>query len=129
MDEALRDEWLRTVEALQNQIADWVRQEPGWAFEEAGTEEIEEPPLGKYTVQIWSIRTPKGEVRLEPMGRNYPGRGRLELYAWPTLRRVWLLPNGATSEWRVLTDSGIYLRQDWTRENFVTLIKDLIDAV
>ncbi len=124
----MRDEWLRMVEALQNQISDWVRQEPDWVFEEAGSEEIEEPPLGKYSVTVWSIRTPEGEARLEPIRRDFLGRMFVELYAWPTLRRVYLLHNPQGNGWRVRTDSGIFLRQEWTRENFILLIQDLIEA-
>lgn len=128
VDTALRDEWLRTVDALANQIAEWVRQEPGWSFEETGTQEIEEPPLGQYTATLWSIHTASGEVRLEPIGRNYPGRGIIELFAWPTLYRVRLTQDDFWGGWRIRTDSGISLRQEWNRANFVILVRDLIDA-
>jgi hypothetical protein len=127
IDTQLRDEWLRTLDALRHQIAEWVRQETGWTLEEVEINEIEETVLGRYTVSVWSILTPKGEVRLEPLARNYPGRGIVELYVWPTLRRVRLIQDQA-KKWKVLTDSRIYLRQDWNGENFMTLVQDLIDA-
>lgn len=126
IDTALRDEWLRTVEDLASQIAQWVAAEPGWSFEQIDTQEVEEVPLGKYTVSIWSIRTPEGEVRLEPMARNYPGHGFLELYAWPTLRRVHLVPSESDRDWRVRVDAGFNLRQPWDREHFIILVQDLI---
>ncbi len=128
VDATLREEWLRTVDALASQIADWVRQEPEWSFEAEETLEVEEPLLGRYTVTVWSIHTPEGEVHLEPKARNFPGRGMVELYAWPTLRRVYLLPGDIPEEWKVLTDSGIFLRQNWARPDFVLLVQDLIHA-
>ena len=128
VDAALRDEWLRTIETLQSQIAEWVRQEPGWAFEEAGTQEVEDVQLGMYTVAVWGILTPEGEVRLEPTRLDFLGRRFVELYAWPTLRRVHLLHSPDGEGWRVRTDSGIFLRQSWNRENFVLLVRDLIEA-
>jgi len=128
IDVDLRDEWLRTVDALAGQIADWVRQEPEWSFSVKETQDIEEPLLGRYTVTIWNIQTPEGEVRLEPVARNYPGRGIVELFAWPTLYRVRLTQDASWGGWRIRTDSGISLRQEWTRETFATLVRDLISA-
>ena len=46
VDTALRDEWLGAVDALAAQVAQWVRQEAEWSFEEENTEEIEEPLIG-----------------------------------------------------------------------------------
>ncbi len=124
----LRDQWLQTIDHLQNQIADWVRQEPGWVFEEDSSQEINEPPLGEYTVTTWRIGTPSGEVRLEPIARNYPSRGIVELYAWPTAYRVRLIADADSGDWQILTDSGIYLHQPWDHEHFLTLINDLVGA-
>lgn len=125
---ALREEWLKTVADLQSQIKAWTDQEPGWAFTRQEAREIEEAPLGKYSVTVWKLETPDGEVRLEPIARNYPGRGIVELYAWPTLRRVYLLPGNSADDWRVRVDSGFNLRQPWDRERFITLVRDLIGA-
>lgn len=126
IDASLREEWLQTVEALSSQIKDWIRQEPEWSFEPEETLEREEPLLGRYIVTTWSIHTPQGEVRLEPMPQDFLGRRFVELYAWPTLRRVHLLPAPKDFEWKILTDSGIFLRQEWNRENCLLLIQDLI---
>ena len=123
---ALRQEWLDTISGLQSQIKTWVGQEPGWAFTRQEDQEIEEEPVGRYSVAVCKIQTPDGEVRLEPVARNYPGRGIIELYAWPTLRRVYLLPGDGG--WRVRVDSGFNLRQPWDREHFITLVRDLIGA-
>lgn len=75
-----------------------------------------------------TLQSQDGELRVEPVARNFPGRGIVELYAWPTLRRVRLLPNNEQGVWRVLTDCGIYLRQEWDRDSFMTLANDLIQA-
>lgn len=128
VDTALRDEWLRTVTNLEHIIKEWVAQEPGWTTEAGETETIYEDALGDYTAPILTIHSPQGELHVEPIARNYPGQGIVEMYAWPTLRRVRLLPNDTSGEWRVLTDSGIYLRQPWDRESFMALANDLIQA-
>ena len=124
----LREEWLDTIAFLQRQIKTWTDQEQGWSFTTQEEREIEEAALGRYAVSVWKLRTPEGEVRLEPIARNYPGRGIVELYAWPTLRRVHLLPGEAENDWRVRVDSGFNLRQPWDREHFITLVRDLIGA-
>jgi len=113
---ALRQEWLDTVTALQRQIKAWADQEPGWAFAAHEEREIKEAALGEYSVTVWKIQTPDGEARLEPIARNFPGRGIVELYAWPTLYRVRLIRD---EEW-----GG----QEWSRENFITLTNDLLTA-
>ena len=125
---ALRQEWLDTVAGLQGQIKAWVYQEPGWAFTAQEERKIKEAALGEYSVPVWKLQTPGGEVRLEPIAHNYPGRGIVELYAWPTLYRVRLIRDEEWGGWRVRTDSGIYLRQEWNRENFITLTNDLLTA-
>lgn len=128
IDIAMRDEWLQTVKGLKGQIKGWLIYEPGWEIMETGTKEIAEVPLGQYTIPIWRIQTPEGEVRLEPIARNYPGRGIVELFAWPTLYRVRLIQDDDWDGWRIRTDSGISLRQEWNRENFITLARDLVNA-
>lgn len=127
VDSALRQEWLSRTEELAHQIKAWVEQEPGWAMSPLEEQEIEEELLGIYSIALWEIATPEGKVRLEPIARNYPGRGIVELYAWPTLRRVRLLP-GKESTWQIRVDSGFSLRQPWDREHFVLLVRDLIGA-
>ena len=127
VDTELRDEWLSSLDELKNQIKTWIHGELGWSMEEVGTKEIEEPPLSLYTVRLFEIKTSQGQARLEPIARNYPGRGIVELYAWPTLRRVRLIQY-EDNNWKVLTDSGIYLRAEWNSANAIALVQDLIAA-
>lgn len=128
IDTALRDEWLRSLAALEETLQAWVVREPGWTTEAGETDTISEEALGDYQAPMLTIHSPDGELRVEPVARNFPGRGIVELYAWPTLRRVHLLPDEIEDRWRVLTDSGIYLRQEWNRDSFITLANDLIQA-
>lgn len=125
---ALREDWLRTLAALEETLQAWVAQEPGWATQAGETDTISEEALGDYQAPTLTIQAPDGELRVEPIARNFPGRGIVEVYAWPTLRRVRLLPDETQDQWRVLTDSGIYLRQEWNRASFMTLASDLMQA-
>ena len=83
-----------------------------------------------------TIDTPSGQLRVEPIARNYPGSGIVELYAWPTLNRVRLLQGSESTPWRVLTDSGIFIKQgqqreafmEWNQRNFIALAKELLAA-
>lgn len=127
IDTALRDEWLRSLAALEETLQAWAELEPGWTTEAGETDTISEEALGDYKAPMLTIHAPDGELRVEPIARNFPGRGIVEVYAWPTAFRVRLIqaePRG----WRVLTDSGIYLRQPWERESFMLLASDLMGA-
>ena len=66
---------------------------------------------------------------MEPIAR-FPrgGEGVVKFYAFPTLYRVRLIGNADGSEWRVLTDSGIFLHEAWDKENFLRLSNDLLGA-
>ena len=128
IDMNLRDEWLQSVASLAARVQVWVSQESDWHYEDKETQQREEAGIGQYSVTIWSVLTPQGEVRFEPMPADFLGRRFVEVYAWPTLRRVHLLPAADGPEWKILTDSGIFLRQEWNRENCLTLIRDLIAA-
>lgn len=128
LDAFLHDEWLRTIQELQNQIKTWVYMEPGWSTKWGEEHKIEEEPLGVYTVTDINIYTPKGMLVVEPIARNYPSRGIVELYAWPTLFRVRLLRDESDALWQVRVDSGFTLHQEWSRENFIQLVRDLLGA-
>ena len=128
IDIALRDNWLRTIQQLEDQIKTWVYMGSDWSTEWSESREIEEELLGKYTVSVLTIHTPNGRLILEPIARNYPGRGIVELFAWPTLFRVRLLRGEEDSDWQVRVDSGFILHEEWNRENFVRLASDLLSA-
>ena len=130
-DMALRDEWLTAIEKLNMDVSEWIAELPGWSVTHEPDKEIQEERLGAYTVPVLRILSdsPDGELVLEPMARmTRGGRGRVDFYAWPTLYRVRLINDAPASGWEVLTDSGITLHQEWNKDNFLRLAKDLLGA-
>ena len=106
----------------------WVYMESGWSTEWEEGREIQEEPLGTYTVSVLTIHTHNGRLMLEPVARNFPGRGIVEFYAWPTLFRVRLLRGEEDADWQVRVDSGFTLHEEWNCDNFVRLANDLLNA-
>ncbi len=127
-DASLCEEWLRTIQTLQSQIKTWAHMEAGWSTEWGEDHKIEEAPLGIYTVTAMNIHTPNGMLVLEPIARNFPGRGIVEFYAWPTLFRVRLLRRHTDDDWQVRVDSGFILHEEWNQSNFIRLANDLLGA-
>lgn len=123
----IRGEWVRSVEALADQVLEWVRLKPEWQADSENTDRSEEP-LGTYSVPVVTIHAPNGRLILEPVARNFPGRGIVEFYAWPTLFRVRLLRGAEDTDWQVRVDSGFTLHEEWNRDNFVRLANDLLNA-
>lgn len=131
VDTALRDEWLSAIARLYADVTTWISELPGWSVNREPDKEISEERLGVYTVPVLRITSedPDEELMLEPWARLPRGRrGTVKLYAWPGLYNVYLVGDGAGSCWDVLTESGIYLRQEWNKENFLQLAKDLAKA-
>lgn len=125
--EALRAEWLQAVGGLIDQITEWT-QEKGWTLSQH-PRQISEEELGSYVVPDVTIATPHGQLRLEVKPRgDAEAAGRVELLAWPTLYRVLLLHRRGQPDWTIRTDSGIALRQPWTKDTFLTLTEDLLAA-
>jgi hypothetical protein len=122
-------EWTDRLGALASQVVAWTKTQPGWKVERT-PKAITEKALGSYTVDLLTIEDEQERrLQLEPIARRVMGAdGIVELYAWPTLNRVRLLPNPASGGWDVLTDSGIKLHQPWNLENFITLARDLMAA-
>ncbi len=121
-------DWAQDTVTLFNQVSEWSHQN-GWTVEPEVIHQ--ELPNSKETLEVdgLSITTPSGRIQLEPIGRRADGSVVVEMYAWPTLYRVRLLGGLDAGEWKVLTDSGIMLRQAWNRVNFTTLAEDLLNAV
>ena len=125
---ALHEEWKYALQKLAAQVSEWARLEPEWRVDELSTSTITEEPLGSYTAPVVTIHTPTGRLMIEPIARNFPGRGIVEVYAWPTLFRVRLLLGEFDSDWQVRVDSGFVLHQEWNRKNFIQLANDLLGA-
>ncbi|MGO8671813.1 MAG: hypothetical protein ACLQVD_10660 [Capsulimonadaceae bacterium] len=123
----LVSEWQRAIEGLFAGIDQWS-QAASWSTERSDVQK-EERPLGSYSVPVLTVSNPNGTVYFEPVARFVSGgSGSVEMYAWPSLYRVRLIRGDDKSEWRILTDSGIFLRQDWNNETFLTLVNDLLSA-
>ena len=123
------NQWRDQISALIEQVALWAKKE-GWQVERSKTD-IQEDGLPDYSTQTLEIMIrDERRVYLEPIARlTLNGRGVVELYGWPSMRRVRLQPQAGvdnSSAWIVMTDSGIPLRGGWTRENFVQLANDLV---
>jgi hypothetical protein len=76
-----------------------------------------------------TLQTEHGAVMVEPVARVVMGAvGRIDLYAYPTLFRVMLLRSARDEQWRIRTDSGFFLKQQWNEKTFLELVADLTGA-
>ncbi len=123
-----RVEWVRVVQNLVRQIRAWVEAEPEWSVVSEQEKEVFERPIGRYAVPTLTFRTPDARVVVDSVARNVGGKGAVEVYVLPTLRRVKILHDVAGVEWQILTDSGISLRQPWNRDTFVQIVEDMINV-
>ncbi len=80
--ETLRDEWIRRLSALIEQIKDWVV-DSGWSTRtiEKGMQDLE---IGAYTAPALLMQQETYRVLLEPIARAAPGAdGVVDLYLLP----------------------------------------------
>lgn len=126
VDTALREQWLESLKLLAGKVSTWATQEEGWRIESTDTLTVSEDLLGTYDVPVLTIHTPEGQLILEPIARNFPGSGIVELYAWPSLFRVRLLQDQPGDEWEARIDSWYILPQKWNRESFVQIARSLL---
>lgn len=121
--EARKNTWVGAVQQLADQVVGWAEAQ-GWAVHRE-PKAVRESEFGTYDVPFLRVRTPYGEVHLDPIARNIYGRGdgRVDLEGWPSLNRVRLIRRG--SDWEVITESNVPLRQPWGRDTFVQLAHDL----
>jgi hypothetical protein len=121
--ELRRKKWLQRVEKVLRQAETWAVAEDWSVARQAKI--VEEPPLAPYEAPVLRIRSPQGEVRVDPIGSQITGAdGRVDLQAWPSLNRVRLVWHGNAME--IITDSNVPLRQPWNRRTFVQLVDDLL---
>jgi hypothetical protein len=119
--------WERDVADIVDQVGDWLESHPAKPVVRRGVTTISEPELGQYEAPTLDAVF-NGEVRdavtVEPIARNYPGRGSVEVISWPKLRRVYLRKS-SDQPWVVYTESNIPLHQEWNEVNFHRLVDDL----
>ena len=125
---SVRDEWIRALRALQNNLTEWSLEE-GWQVRPL-EKVFREDSTGQYAAPDLVIETPAGErLNVEIKGRGpTAAAGRVQVSAWPTLFRVTLLHRPGEANWVIRTDSGIPLRQPWNHDTFVSVAKDLLSA-
>jgi hypothetical protein len=123
--QARRKEWLHRLDELAATVEGWANAK-NWAWvREVKT--ISEPSLGTYDAPVVRVRSPQGEVRLEPVALDIVGgNGRVDLEAWPTLNRVKLTWRGSPPVMVIYTDSHVPLRLPWAQATFEQLVSDLL---
>ena len=119
-----REEWIKRVNALVDQVAEWSQAE-GWTVERE-EQTIEEDRIGKYTVPSLRVFVNKGELFLNPKALELLGRanGRVDLSAYPSMFRVKLL--GVDGNWEIMTDSNIPLPRPWDKQTFVEIVRYML---
>ncbi len=123
----VKTQWISDVTSLIDQLEGWFRANKSATKVERSTVRIDEQKLGPYEVPALEADFGENYITVEPIGRNFPGRGIVQIQAWPYLRRVRLLtPDSPGEPWTVMTDSLIPLRQEWNQANFQTLSADLL---
>ena len=122
-------EWQSAVSAVLQQVREWIAEDrPKWQIETSSADVTEESS-GRYTIPVLEIIAANGRLILEPVGRDvYGAKGRIDLYAYPSLYRVMLLRNDDAGEWVMRTGSGIDWPQPWGKEGFLAVADRLLDA-
>ena len=122
-------EWQSAVSAVLQQVREWIAGgRPKWQIETSSADVTEESS-GRYTIPVLEIIAANGRLILEPVGRDvYGAKGRIDLYAYPSLYRVMLLRSYADGEWVMRTGSGIDWPQPWGKEGFLAVADRLLDA-
>jgi len=124
-DTTLLNDWKAHLHSLCDNIKKWAQQER-WLIN-SQPKQIEEKALGPYEAELIQVKTPQGMIVVDPIAASITGaKGRVDLYAFPSLNRVRLLWNG--NKWIVRTDSGINLKETWGKKTFVELARDLTAA-
>ena len=121
---SIRDEWLALLAQLRDTITQWV-QEDKWLVDEQ-QKTITEDKLGTYTTCELHVRSPQGNLIVEPVARFVAGaEGRVDISAFPTLHRFLLIRKDG--RWQLRTDSGVPWPKEWSRDTFLELAKHLVD--
>lgn len=121
-----RKNWVALLGELADQVESWATS-MNWPV--ARQEKlIEERAIGSYAADVVHIKTPQGILIVEPVAREIMrGDGRVDMYAFPTLRRVVIVREG--DKWTFYSDSSVRLSKSWKKDNFINLAKDLTSAI
>src|SRR5437660_29313 len=102
--------WVSNVRSLLSEIAYWAEIEK-WPVQ-APKKTIQENGGTYKTGQLY-IKTPQGWVFVEPIAEKVCGdaKGRVDMYAYPTMHRALLVWDGR--KWHVRADPGIRPHRVW----------------
>ena len=127
-------EWTAAVETLFQQVQHWAAdaRSEDWQIT-FSTADVTEESLGSYPIRVMEINAGTGRLILEPVGLDVLGaRGRVDLYAWPSLFRVMLLrslkENNSKEGWTIRTESGIDWPTAWGKDSFLVISEQLLAA-
>ena len=121
----LRDTWIQRVRHLTDDVRRWCENERWFVHE--GTRQVTEDEIGTYEVPTLMIQTPAGRLVFEPVARFIVGkgiRGRLDLYEFPTLRKVLILDAEEGPAW--YSQDRVNLQQPWNQTGFKAIVNDLM---
>jgi hypothetical protein len=122
------DDWVRRIEALYRQIAEWLP--PQWETERAGTIQMREELMQKFGVEPRELpvlelsRSGQTSARIEPRGLWIIGaNGRLDFY---TRSGHYIMIDSAenfeTPDWRIAPLSDRRALQPLNRDTFVAAL-------
>ena len=123
----VRKEWLELLDKLFDDIAAWAETNR-WPLD-TQHRYIHEKAVGKYRTRVLNIKTPNGILIVEATARFVCGagaQGRVDLYAFPSLKRVLLIWTG--TKWAARYDSGVWSRSTWSEKTFTKLALDLTET-
>ena len=121
--------WTTAVDTLFQKAQQWIS---GSGHEDwqvtYSTADVTEESVGRYNVRVMEISTRQGRLVLEPVGLDVIGaKGRIDLYAWPSLYRVMLLRSDIEG-WTIRTESGIDWPVAWGKDSFLAISEQLLAA-
>jgi hypothetical protein len=125
--EEIQKKWIEDVNAIMNEISGWFSNHREKPAVRPSTNPITEAEIGTYTVpglDVVFAADFRDAITVEPIGRNYPNKGVIDVISWPKLRRVYLAQE-SDGQWTIYTESNIPLHQEWNESNFHRLIDDL----
>lgn len=117
-------EWLETVTRLLDDVEHWCRQ-AGWEVDRS-VKRLHESKLGEYEAPVLKVRSPAGILYVEPVARHVvDADGLVDLYAWPSLRRLVLVRKG--QRWTLRSESGVPWHQPWNAHSFADVARALTE--
>ncbi|MGI4789704.1 MAG: hypothetical protein ACRYFS_12735 [Janthinobacterium lividum] len=124
------NEWTTAAETLLQEVQAWITEDKATEWQISfSSADVTEESLGNYSTRVMEITAAEGRLILEPVGLDVIGaKGRIDLYAWPSLYRVMLLRNSSEESWTIRTESGIDWPQPWGKTSFLTVTEQLMSA-